>query len=498
MTTTKQSHPPGLYTLFFTEMWERFSYYGMRALLVLYLTSQIITGGFELDRTSALEIYALFTGLVYLTPILGGLLADKVLGQRKAIYIGGFLMALGQMFLSLSVGAQEAAEVGASREFLLNMGLGLLIMGNGFFKPNISTIVGALYEENDPRKDSGFTIFYMGINLGAFFSPLICGTLGETVGWEYGFGAAALGMLLGLVWFALRAETLGNIGFPPKMNVNALRLGIKDWGHIGIYILVNFVAVYAFIELWGALTESIKNALVISLAVLGTLGILFIVFKNTNGSNEWSRVRVIFILAFFNIFFWAGFEQAGGTFNLFAAENTDRSFFSMEIPASYFQSVNAIFIFALAPVFSTLWIVLGRRGKNPNTPAKFALGLILLGAGFLIMNIAWNLSADGNLVSPFWLIAVYMTHTLGELCLSPIGLSMITKLSPPKIVSVMMGLWFSSIALANYMAGILENLLHTLLPDLGLFNFLTLTSLAAGVLLYLLSPKLKSMMRGID
>jgi POT family proton-dependent oligopeptide transporter len=494
MSTTKLSHPRGLYTLFFTEMWERFSYYGMRALLVLYLTSEITKNGFGLDRANALEIYALFTGLVYLTPIIGGYFADKILGQRKAIYIGALLMALGQFGLAASV---SSADVATSREFFLNIGLGLLILGNGFFKPNISTIVGALYNEGDPRKDSAFTIFYMGINLGAFFAPLVCGTLGEQIGWQYGFGAAGVGMLLGTAWFYFQSYTLEGAGFPPTRTGDDLRLHNKDYFEVLLYTIGSIGLVYGFIEFWGFLGEAFQNYFVATLVILGVLGILVTIIKNTEGGDQWSRVGVILILAFFNIFFWAGFEQAGGTFNLFAADNTNRMFFNWEIPASYFQSINAIAIFGFAPLFSMLWMKLETLNRNPNTPVKFGIGLMLLGLGFVVMSFASMRAEGGVLVSPLWLVAVYMLHTFGELCLSPIGLSMITKLAPQKIVSVMMGLWFASIALANYMAGVMEAILENYLPGMNLFVFLTITSMSAGLVLFALSPWLKKMMRGI-
>ncbi|MDX5319422.1 MAG: peptide MFS transporter [Bacteroidota bacterium] len=496
-TATSMKHPRGLYTLFFTEMWERFSYYGMRALLVLYLTNEAMKGGFGLERANALEIYALFTGLVYLTPILGGLLADKLWGQRKTIYIGGLLMALGQFALAASVSYGDA-NVSEMREFMLNLGLGLLIMGNGFFKPNISTIVGALYESNDPRKDSAFTIFYMGINLGAFLSPLICGTLGEKIGWQYGFASAGLGMLLGLVWFFSQAKTLGHAGFPPGREGDDARLNTRDYLEVLLYTGLNIALVIGFLLGWNKISEGSQSLLINVITVAAIVGLGYTIFTGTSGKNEWSKVSVIFILCFFNIFFWAGFEQAGGTFNLFAAENTNRMLFDWEIPASYFQSINAIAIFGFAPVFSFLWMRLSQVGKNPNTPVKFALGLLLLGLGFVVMSMANSAAAGGVLVSPLWLVAVYLIHTFGELCLSPIGLSMVTKLAPQKIVSVMMGLWFASTALANYMAGVLENLLHTYMPEMQLFNFLVLTSISSGVLLLILSPYLKKMMHDIS
>ncbi len=474
--TVKQGHPTGLYSLFFTEMWERFSYYGMRALLVLYLVDKI---GFE--RADALEIYGIFTGLVYITPLLGGLMADKVLGHRKAIFIGGILMALGQFALATS-------------EDFLNLGLGLIIMGNGFFKPNISTVVGTLYEENDPRKDSAFTIFYMGINLGAFLAPLICGTLAKAYGWGFGFAAAGVGMLTGVTWFLFRGHTLGEAGYPPGRVEK--KLFPKDWVSIFSYVIVLALLVVGILQFWGVIGDGVKTGIKYTLGIGGLAGLIYIIYANTNGSQEWSRMSVALILCFFNIFFWAGFEQAGGTFNLFADDNTNRMISNFEIPAAWFQSVNAIMIFILAPVFSTLWIALSRVNKNPNIPVKFGIGLLMLGAGFVVMAMANAATNGGTMqVTPMWLVSVYLLHTIGELCLSPIGLSMISKLSPPKITGVMMGVWFGCTALANYMAGILESLLHQF--EMNLFWFLVMTSTFAGVVLLLLSPILKRMMRGV-
>ncbi len=497
MSETKTSHPKGLYSLFFTEMWERFSYYGMRALLVLFLTSQAMNGGFGLERASALEIYAIFTGLVYLTPIAGGMLADRILGQRKSIYIGGILMALGNFTLALSAGSGYGAESIAASMPLLNLGLGLIIVGNGFFKPNISTMVGGLYNENDTRRDSGFTLFYMGINLGAFIAPLISGTLGETVGWSYGFASAGLGMLLGLVIFHSTTKYLGTVGMPPTMSdKTATKFRTRDWFDILGIIVGTAVGTWALITFFTSLSDATYSTILNTLFIIGAIGVIYVIFKNTSGGDQWSRVGVILVLAFFNIFFWAGFEQAGGTFNLFAEEKTNRLLGNFEIPTSWFQSINALGIFILAPLFATLWIALNRANKNPNIPVKFGLGLILLGLGFVVMYFANAASNGGVLISPLWLVGVYLLHTIGELFLSPIGLSMITKLSPPKIVSLMMGLWFSSIALANYMAGILESLLHKF--DLDLFSFLILTSMVSGLVLLAISPILKKMMKGIS
>lgn len=489
-------HPAGLYALFFTEMWERFSYYGMRALLVLYLTSTALKGGFGLERASALEIYAIFTGMVYLTPILGGLVADKWLGQRKSVYIGGLLMALGNFILALSVGAEGADSVALGRTDMLNIGLGLLIAGNGFFKPNISTMVGALYTQGDIRRDSGFTMFYMGINLGAFIAPLVAGTLGELYGWQYGFAASGTGMLLGVLIFALTQKFLLTVGMPPAADKERTGLNGKDWMHIMVISIAVAAIVYGVITLFTSMSDKAYGYTTKTLFIIGGLYVLYTIFTNTTGKDQWSRVGVILVLAFFNIFFWAGFEQAGGTFNLFAEINTDRIVGALTIPTTWFQSINALGIFTLAPVFAILWIYLSKRKMNPNIPVKFGLGLILLGLGFVVMYFANEKSGGGVKVSPLWLISVYLLHTIGELFISPIGLSMITKLSPPKIVSLMMGLWFTSIALANYMAGILESLLHRF--EMNLFLFLVVSSVVAGVIMLAISPILKKMMRGIS
>jgi POT family proton-dependent oligopeptide transporter len=496
MTNSNSSHPKGLYTLFFTEMWERFSYYGMRALLVLYLTAELLNNGFGMDRAEALAIYGIFTALVYVTPIFGGFLADKILGQRKAIFIGAIVMALGQFTLAWSVIAGEGM-----REFILHSGLALLIVGNGFFKPNISTVVGGLYSADDPRKDGGFTIFYMGINLGAFIAPLTAGALGEIIGWEYGFATAGLGMVLSTFWFYARRDTLGNVGLPPK-KVNTpgyTDLVSKDWFDIIVYTVVSTVLSFGTIYLLNNLSESAISAIIWVLGIAGAVGIAYTIFKGTEGRTEWSRVAVIFVLAIFNIVFWSGFEQAGGTFNLFAAENTDRLVFGWEIPASYFQSINAIAIFTIAPIFDIMWVKLTNIGKNPPTPVKFGFALVMLSLGFFVMAVAASNSEGGMLVSPLWLVAVYLLHTLGELMISPIGLSMITKLSPTKIVSVMMGIWMGSIAIGNYLAAAMEAIAHSFGFQQGaeMFQFIGFQALIAGGIAILISPILKKAMKGI-
>lgn len=490
-----KGHPTGLYSLFFTEMWERFSYYGMRALLTLFLTAQLVTGGFGLDRTESLAVYGIFTALVYLTPILGGWFSDNILGQRKSILIGGITMAIGQFMLAAS--SSEFFMQGLDeRKHFFYLGLGVLILGNGFFKPNISTIVGDLYDNDDPRKDGGFTIFYMGINIGAFLSPFVAGTLGEKVGWPWGFVAAGVGMLIGVLWFHFRRKTLEGLGLPPKaIKEGRTDLNSKDWIEIVLYTAINVAVVFGIMAFWGATTDTVHSIVVWLFGGAGALFIAFSIFKGTNGSTEWSRVIVILILAFFNIVFWAGFEQAGGTFNLFAEENTDRVVGGFQIPTTWFQNVNPIAIVTLAPLFSILWIKLAAKKLNPRTPIKFAMAMFIGAIAFYIMTMAANQAKDGALVSPMWLVVVYILLTCGELMLSPIGLSMVTKLAPHKIVSIMMGVWMASFALGNYLAATLEHILTKY--DWELYPFITMLMVASGVGLLVLSPFLNKSMKGI-
>ncbi|MAO32224.1 MAG: MFS transporter [Crocinitomicaceae bacterium] len=493
--TNKTGHPPGLSSLFFTEMWERFSYYGMRAILTIFLTAELATGGFGMDRKESLAIYGLFTALVYLTPIIGGWFADNVIGQRKSIYIGGITMAIGQFLLAASSTTAIFSEMG-TRLDVFYLGLGVLILGNGFFKPNISTIVGDLYDNDDPRKDGGFTIFYMGINIGAFLSPFIAGTLGEKVGWPYGYLSAGLGMLIGVMWFYWRRHTLGNLGLPPgDADKGRTSLVLKDWKDITLYSIANFVIVYLVMIYWGNTNDLVHS---ITGWTLGIGGILFLaksIVGGTSGSTEWSRVIVILVLAFFNIVFWAGFEQAGGTFNLFAAENTDRLVGGWEIPTTWFQNINPIAIVTLAPLFSILWLKLDKRKLNPRTPIKFAMAMFIGAVAFYIMSLAFDLAQEGQMVSPMWLVVVYVLLTIGELMLSPIGLSMVTKLSPGKITSVMMGIWMASFALGNYFAAALEGILETY--EFSLYPFIALLMLISGVCLLVLTPVLNKFMKGI-
>nr|WP_321450529.1 oligopeptide:H+ symporter [uncultured Carboxylicivirga sp.] len=497
-------HPLGLSTLFATEFWERFSYYGMRGFFVLFLTAELASGGFGLDETGAYAIYGLFTSLVYLTPIAGGIIADKLWGQRFSIYVGALMMALGQFAMAAGSYYGKVTHTGELQhiqQFMLFAGLGLLILGNGFFKPVISTMVGGLYQDGDNERDNGFTIFYMGINLGALITNFIGGTLAEKIGWHWGFVAAGMGMVASTIWFFIREtsvqqrETGKHIGLRPKDDaMTKTRLNSTDWGKIVMYALgisaLILVIVYGIL----ALPSIAVKIIAITAAVIGFGYLGITIFNGTSGKTEWSRVGVIFVLAFFNIAFWSGFEQAGTSFNTFANELTDRVVFGWEIPASWFQSVNALFIVLLAPVFTIIWDKLSAKKLNPRTPNKFGFSLVFLSIGFLIIAIANDYAAT-SLVSPFWLVLVYLLHTMGELCMSPVGLSMITKLSPHKITSVMMGTWFASIALGNYLAAAMTAICKWL--GLPTFYFIAIYSIILAGVAFAIAPKLNKMMKGI-
>lgn len=485
----------GLSTLFMTEMWERFSFYGMRALLTLFLVADIANGGFGMDRASAFTIYGIFTGLVYVTPMIGGILADKVLGQRVTIFIGGIIMAIAQFMLSTTSGSLGMVD----REFWFYCGLGLLIIGNGFFKPNISTLVGDLYDNNDPKKDGGFSIFLMGINIGAF-SPFLIGILSKSYGWSFGFMSAGIGMVLGVLWFAFKASSLGNIGLPPKADKNRVSLVGKDWLTIVTYVVLVTASIIGGLKGWNMLSESAQSIIAKTVGIGGGLYLITTIVMGTKGKEQWSQVGVILILALFGSFFWIGFEQAGTTLNLFAEDSTQRFIGSFEMPAEWFQSINPVFIILFAPIFSMLWVWLDRKNLNPKTPYKFGWGLLLLVVGCVVMYFA-NQRALTGAVSPLWLVAVYMFFTLGELCLSPIGLSMITKLSPPKLVSTLMGVWMLSYAAGNFGASQMERLSEFVSEsydvNIPVFLFIGGITLIVALIAFAMGPWLSKMMKGV-
>ena len=488
------SHPKGLYLLFFTEMWERFSYYGMRAIFVLYMVN-----GLKMAENDASNIYGSYTGLVYLTPLLGGYLSDRFLGNRRSIEIGGILMAIGQFLMFFS-----ASTSGATAITLMWAGLTALIIGNGFFKPNISTMVGQLYPEGDRRVDSAFTIFYMGINIGAFFSPLVCGTLGEKIAFKWGFFAAGIGMLIGVLLFLaqknkyLVTDKGEPIGMPSK------KLDTKNIAYlVGSILLIFFLL--NFKSMFNVDTDIIGYFIFGSMIIVPAI----IISDKSLTSTEKSRIWVIFILAFFVIFFWGAFEQAGASLTIFADKQTDRHIFGWEMPASYFQSVNPLSIIVLAPLFSAMWIKLGNRNMEPATPRKMALGLSLVALGYVLIAFAVKGVDASTKINMFWLFSLYVVHTMGELCLSPIGLSMVAKLSPARFSSLLMGTWFLANAAANKFAGTLSELIPsesnptTSFVGFQITNlyefflvFIIMCGVAAGIL-FLISGKLQKMMGGI-
>lgn len=443
-------HPRGLVICFSTELWERFSYYGMRALLIFYLTQHFL---FSDER--AFLIYGAYTAMVYVMPVIGGILADRYLGARKAVVFGALLLVAGHFGMAFEGPIAEQGAEGVERNgFYLQvfyLSLALIITGVGFLKANISTIVGALYEKDDPRRDGGFTIFYMGINIGAFFSSILCGWLGQTYGWSYGFGLAGIGMLFGLLVFLRGQDLLEGHAEPPNEELLKQPVFAGLSREIFIYIggLAGVLVVWQLVQH----QEMVGNLLmgfggIMLAAVLG-----FSFFQCT--AVERDRMLTASALIVFSVLFWALFEQAGSSLNLFADRNIDRSLFGWEVPASMFQSLNAFFIFTLAPLFAILWTWLANRGLEPTTPVKFALAIFQVGLGFLVLVAGVSMLGNGEKPGMIWLVLIYLLHTTGELCLSPVGLSMITKLSVTRVVGMMMGVWFLASAGANYIASMI-------------------------------------------
>ncbi len=509
-----KGHPKGLYVLFATEFWERFSYYGMRAIFALYMTKMLL-----LDKAASSTIYGTYTGLVYLTPLIGGYVADRYWGNRKSIFVGGLLMAMGQFLMFFSASLSHATDKGAAITMMW-AGLTLLIFGNGFFKPNISTMVGQLYKENDNRKDAAYTIFYMGINAGAFLAPFVCGTLGEKFDFKWGFLSAGVGMLLSLIIFyftknkyvvAPDGRQLG-IGPNKLTDTSATKTEVTDTkgaggfsqqqlviligGIVAVFSLIHFVA---GVDIWGSLIYGMT-----------IVGPIVIITDKSLSKIEKDRLWVIILIMIFVIFFWMCFEQAGVSLTFFAEEQTNRHIFGMEMPASYFQSFNAGFIIILAPIISAIWVALARKGVNVSAPVKQSLGLAFLASGFLFIAFGSNaIPKEG--ASIMFLTGCYFLHTVGELCLSPIGLSMVNKLTPGRFTSLMMGIWFLAIATGNKLAGFMSSLYpDPTVPGHPHFFSMEITDLhtyfmifvgfagAAAVMLFLLSRKLQKMMHGIS
>jgi POT family proton-dependent oligopeptide transporter len=556
-------HPPGLFTLFFTEMWERFSYYGMRAILILFMVASIAdqNAGLGLDTATAGAIYGLYTAGVYLLTLPGGWLADNVFGQRKAIWYGGIIIMLGHLSLAIP----------GSMTFYL--GLVLVCIGTGLLKANISTIVGDLYPEGGARRDAGFSIFYMGINIGSFLGQLVVGYLGEQNDWHWGFGAAAVGMLLGLIVYKMTEnQFLGDIGVVPKAKeeLGTGEVPTKASPVLLVGLVGALVAFVVILQLTGAIDmrSIVGVAEGMGYIIIAIVALYFAYILTAGGLNKAEKLKVVVIIFLFigAALFWSGFEQAGSSLNLFAERHTDRVFQSSwmsgliaaliglavllglgglwfskifkrgdlidalkyitavvvlglaafawwivksigagwEMPASWLQSVNPMFIIILAPVFGALWVKLAQRNMNPTAPLKFGFGLICLGLGFLVMVFAARAVVaelpDSVRVSTLWLVMTYFLHTTGELTLSPVGLSMTTKLAPKKFGGQMMGIWFIGAALGNLIAGLFAGNFDenntAQMPDL--FMSVVMTSVGAGIIFLILSPWIKRWMGDVE
>jgi len=478
-------HPRGLATLFFTEMWERFSYYGMRAILVLFMVDKIEKGGLGFGDAKAGAVYSLYTAMVYLLCLGGGWVADRITGQRRAVLIGGIFIACGEFCLVVP------------SETTFYMGLVLLMMGTGMLKGNVSTIVGQLYAKGDGRRDAGFSIFYMGINLGALISPVICGYVGEKISWRLGFGVAGLGMLIGVIQYMWGARHLGTAGLhpastgdPEKDRAQKRNAALAVGAGLGVFALLGVLGAI------GVITVSVTA---IS-DILGwcLLGISLVVFWWLIGSKEWSpeerkRSAAVLVLFVASALFWASFEQAGSSLNLFAMRNTNRFVFGWEFPAGWFQFVQPIFVVVLAPVFAWLWLSLNRKGKEPAAPAKFAVGLLFAGLAFAILVPAAAVAQGGTQVAIWWLIGTYFLQTLGELSLSPVGLSAMSKLAPERAAGFMMGIWFLSTSIGNWLAGRAVGLQESLSMPTLFGSVAGFTIVAAVILALLVKPTVRLM-----
>ena len=508
----KQRHPKGLYFVFVTGMSERFSYYGMRALFALYLIKALL-----MDKQLASTIYGNYTGLVYLTPLIGGYVADHYWGMRRSIFWGAVMMMLGQLFMFVSALYYQNGEF--ARWFMYG-GLALLIFGNGFFKPNISTIVGSLYEPGDKRLDSAYTIFYMGVNVGAFIAPLLCGFVGDTgnpADFKWGFLAAAVGMLGSMILFVgwkdkyligpkgeqLGVEAAGKIKAhksekeaAPDKSMQQNMVSFLKWG-IGAFVLY---CVFHY-----ALSFDLIGAAIFTFCIVIPA---YVISDHSLTKIERERIWVIYIIAFFVIFFWSAFEQAGASLTFFADEQTNRNVLGWVMPASYFQSFNPVFVVLFAPLLSMLWLKLGQKNLEPASPIKQAMGLFLLALGYLVIALGVKDVAPGVKVSILWLTSLYFIHSMGELMLSPIGLSMVNKLAPIRFASLLMGVWYMSNAAANKFAGMLSGLY----PEVGktkailgyhittLYDFFMLFVIMSGVasiILFGLSKWLQKLMNGV-
>ena len=481
-------HPRGLATLFMTEMWERFSYYGMRALLVLFMVAALEDGGLGLSDQTATAIYGLYTAAVFLGSLPGGWIADRLMGAQRAVWVGGIIIMCGHFILAIPSNA------------IFFLGLIVIVLGTGLLKPNITAIVGELYEPGDPRRDSGFTLFYMGINLGAALGPLICGWL-ALQNWHYGFAAAGVGMLFGLIQFRLTRHHLGNAGREPDPSAVPSD-GFRRRAWLGIGACIALIGCLLIAGLGGWLQyDAVQLAQAATYVIVAVAVIYFGYIFAFSGltKEERGRMIVIFVLISAATVFWVGSEQAGSSLNLFADRYTIREFGSFVIPASWFQSANPVFIILLGPLYSMLWIGLARRHLDPSSPLKLGIGLVILGLAFAVMIGAAALVAAGQQVLPSWLIFTYLLLTMGELALSPVGMSAVTKLAPRRLVGQMMGVWFLSLSLGSILAGLFagEFSADAVEEMPGLYLQLVIMMVGAGAILMLVSGPLRRLAAGV-
>ncbi len=481
-------YPKQLYLLFFTEMWERFTFYGNRALLILFMVNYL-----KFDDVKGNIIYGVYQSLIYAMPVVGGMVADKILGQRRSIVWGGILLAFGSFVMAIPV----------KESFFI--GMGILVVGNGYFKPNISTIVGSLYKPGDPRRDGGFSLFYMGINIGSMLGGLVCGWVGQQYNWHAGFGLAGVFMVLGLMVFLRRQYILGPIGLPPAGSTLA---GKNRWGiskQLSVYLLsILAIPLIVLILQYYPIYSYIINP-------FGIISLAYVLYAGSKeGKGAFLKLMVSLVLIIFSSLFWAFYEQGGGSLNLFAERNVNMNFAGVELSsAAVNNSINGALVVALSPVFAWLWIWLSARNKEPSASVKFALGLMQLALGFYVFVLGAQFTSDGK-VSLFFFILGYLFMSSGELCLSPIGLSAITKLSPPKMVGLMMGMWFLASSYGQYLAGLIGTLMaipseastgkamaaaESLPIYTNIFTKIAWVSLGCGLVLLLLSPWLKKLSR---
>jgi proton-dependent oligopeptide transporter, POT family len=481
-------HPRGLATLFFTEMWERFTYYGMRAVLVLFLVAAVTVGGFGIDDRTATAIYGLYTAGVYLAALPGGWIADRLIGAQRAVLAGGLAITLGNALLAMST---------SPRGFYV--GLVVIVLGVGLLKPNVSAIVADLYPEGGARLDAGFTLFYIGINVGAFLGPLVTGYAQMYFGLRAGFAAAAFFMAVGVVQFYLTRRHLGTAGVYAAPAAVRGKQWLYLWVGVGLSALVLAAVCFGWIPV-----NAVSLAQAVTYVIVGMAVLYFLYYFIAAGLNAEERRRGIVLVVLFvgSALFWSGYEQAGSSLNLFAERYTSRVLESLHfvIPTGWFQSLNSAFIFIFAPFFAWLWIVLARRNLNPSAPAKFALGVMLMGSGFLVMAAAAAIVASGSKVLPYWLIMTYLLHTFGELCLSPVGLSYYTKLTPKRFVGQMMGMWFLAMSLGNLVAGLIagEFDVNNVAAMPGQYMHIVYFSVGLGAVLLIVSHPVKKLMGNVQ